>query len=50
MIFSMKFTILDWGADKLEEEAKDLPIADLIYSCSEGSFSRSAFFLDRGLS
>ena len=35
MIFSMKFIILDWGADELEEEAKDLPIADLIFFVQE---------------
>ena len=49
MTFSMKFAILDLGADELEE-AKDLPIADLIYSCSGGSLRRSAFFFDLGLS
>ena len=46
----MKFTILDWGADELKEEARDLPIADLIYSCLGGSLRRSAFFFDQGLS
>ena len=49
-MISMKFTILDWGADELEEEAKDLPIADLIYSCSGESLRRSAFFFEGGLS
>ena len=45
----MKFTILDWGAHELEEEAKNLPIADLIYTCSGGSLRRSAFFFEQGL-